>query len=277
MKAILAAGVAVALPALAAQPSRWTEKCNTEFSNYVTVVATPAVGEVARNPQQNPELYRHLWEPRAARENVLFGNHYVNLEYEESQDIAQIAEDIKADPLARLNGVVDAFKGGYGCFAVPYPSFVVPLTEYYNTVLDHYFLSSSPQENAAIDSGAAGPGWTRTGETLNAVEPSYCAGSTRVYRFYGPIARSHVFTPDPQECGNVRKPGTGWLYEGVAFGAFPAYNGACQPYQKTVWRLYNNRGAQGDSNHRYVARQSLVDEMTQRGWALEGVAFCVSP
>lgn len=264
----------VAVPAVAAQPSRWTEKCNADIPNQVTVIGASAVAEVAANPQRDPELYRRLWEPRSSRQGLLLGTPYVTLEYEESQDVAQIADDINAE---KLNGVTSVYKEGYGCFAVPYPSTPVPLTEYHNTLLDHYFLSSSPQENAAIDSGAAGPGWQRTGETITTVRPDYCVGSKRVYRFYGPLARSHVFTQDPQECGSVRKAGTGWLYEGVAFGAFKTANGECDSFHRPVWRLYNNRGAQIDPNHRYVTKQSLVDEMKNRGWTLEGVAFCVNP
>jgi hypothetical protein len=102
-----------------------------------------------------------------------------------------------------------------------------------------------------------------------------CNRPKLVHRFWGPAPRSHFFAIDPQECGIVRKPGTGWFYEGIAFGAYSAVNGTCEFSRKPVWRLHNNRSAQNDSNHRYVTKLSLASEMQLRGWTLEGVAFCV--
>jgi uncharacterized delta-60 repeat protein len=40
------------------------------------------------------------------------------------------------------------------------------VVEFYNGLLDHYFVSADPNEAAAIDSGAAGPGWARTGQSF---------------------------------------------------------------------------------------------------------------
>ena len=42
------------------------------------------------------------------------------------------------------------------------------------------------------------------------------------------------------------------------------------------YRLYNNRAAQNDSNHRYVVSESTRDQMVQAGWLDEGISFCVS-
>src|SRR6185295_2459548 len=61
------------------------------------------------------------------------------------------------------------------------------LIEFFNTTLVHYFLTIDPNEAAAIDSGAAGPGWQRTGKTIAAYRSAATApaGAATVCRFYG--------------------------------------------------------------------------------------------
>jgi hypothetical protein len=44
-----------------------------------------------------------------------------------------------------------------------------------------------------------------------------------------------------------------------------------------VWRLYNDRAAQLDSNHRFVASGETYRAMIAEGWIGEGVAFCSPP
>ena len=39
----------------------------------------------------------------------------------------------------------------------------IPVVEYYNITLGHYFLTADSQEMYDIEHGSAGPGWTRTG------------------------------------------------------------------------------------------------------------------
>jgi hypothetical protein len=67
----------------------------------------------------------------------------------------------------------------------------------------------------------------------------------------------------------------GWTFEGYGFYATPAVNGQCEAPLVPVHRLYNNRAAQRDSNHRHVTDMSLISPMLIAGWAYEGVAFCV--
>jgi len=45
---------------------------------------------------------------------------------------------------------------------------MVSVVEFHNRFLDHYFLTADPAEIAAIEAGAAGPGWQRTGFGLSA-------------------------------------------------------------------------------------------------------------
>src|SRR6185295_1025622 len=105
------------------------------------------------------------------------------------------------------------------------------VVEFYNTVLDHYFVTADAAEATAIDNGSAGPGWQRTGQTF---KPS---GSTAVCRFYGsqsPGPNSHFNTVDPAECAFLKQlqastPATQkrWNFEGIGFTSTPASNGAC--------------------------------------------------
>jgi len=231
-------------------------------------------------PYKNPDFYDRLWNPLrwSASAFSIDDKHFLRLSYADPlQDPVQIAEEMNRDGGLRMQGMYGAYADGYGCFAVPYPHPEVLVTEYHNVILDHYFLVSTREEMQSIDSGAAGPGWVQTGESFSAYIASWCSGGYEVRRFYGPSAKSHVFTSDAQECGILRKPDTGWIYEGVAFGVGRPRDGSCPDGAKTVWRLYNNRAVYEDPNHRYVTRKSLIDEMTQRGWMLEGVAFCVRP
>jgi hypothetical protein len=272
-----------ALGCQAAEPSRFTEKCNTLPETQLILQGSQAFRDalvaVVADPARDPDLFRRLWEPKSTgREGWVMdpSRRYVVVDFDPRQDLVQINAEIRADPVLATRGLLYTEMNASGCFgSCQYAS--ATITEYHNVILDHYFLSSSTEENASIDSGTAGPGWQRTGESFSAYAPTQSL--KRVHRFYGPSARSHFYTPDPQECGLVRKAGTGWLYEGVAFdvagGYFETVNGACA-YGRPVWRLYNNREGQNDPNHRYVTKQSLVDEMKARGWALEGVAFCLN-
>ena len=53
----------------------------------------------------------------------------------------------------------------------------------------------------------------------------------------------------------------------------PPADGLCHTL-RSVYRLYNDRAAQNDSNHRYLANESLIESMTSLGWKLEGIVFC---
>ena len=166
------------------------------------------------------------------------------------------------------------------------------LIEYHNAFLDHYFMTLEGPEALAIDRGAAGAGWLRTGVQFE-VYPADAVSGTRLRplcRFYGtPGAgpNSHFYTFDGPECAAVRKD-AGWMLETpAAFGAFvpsirPVTSGTASGPTETfcesgrsVYRVYNNRYAQNDSNHRFVADRALYDAMKANGWIGEGVQMCV--
>ncbi len=51
-------------------------------------------------------------------------------------------------------------------------------------------------------------------------------------------------------------------------------NNVCPVGSVPVYRLYNNRFAQNDSNHRFTTDMDVVNQMTQSGWLFEGVKMC---
>jgi uncharacterized delta-60 repeat protein len=162
----------------------------------------------------------------------------------------------------------------------------VQAIEYYNAGTNHYFSSSTPYEQGLVDTGAAGSGWVRTGEKFNAFGlTGGPPGVGPVCRFYGSITpgpNSHFYTASPDECAYVRQLEAAtpshlprWHYEGLVFTIFQPVGTACPSYAPVaIYRLYNKRAAQNDSNHRFVTKLSLYNDMVSRGWAGEGIVMC---
>lgn len=152
----------------------------------------------------------------------------------------------------------------------------VTVSEFYNSSLLHYFRTADAAEAAGIEQGKAGPGWTRTGKDFLAWLSSE-TGSTPVCRFYGTPGRgpnSHFYTADPAECAGV-KLDPGWTYEGIGFYAVALNAGSCPAGDQPVYRSYNNRAAQNDSNHRFTTDLLTQRQMRLQSWADEGAVMCV--
>jgi uncharacterized delta-60 repeat protein len=146
------------------------------------------------------------------------------------------------------------------------------VVEFFNSILNHYFITADPNEAAAIDGGSAGPGWTRTGQTWKS------GGPARVCRFYGVQAaggpNGHFYTIDSAECAAV-KLDPGWHFESYDFAGWPVSSpGVCRAGTIPVKRAYNGRFAQHDSNHRYATSDAIYNQMVASGWSGEGVVFC---
>jgi len=155
---------------------------------------------------------------------------------------------------------------------------VADAVEYYNTLLQHYFITASMDEMGSIEHFRAGPGWQPTGSGFRGfLSPTAApAGVLPVCRFYGTPGlgpNSHFYTVDTTECAKLKQD-PGWTYEGIAFYLFAPLNGQCATGQQAVYRVYNNRYAQNDSNHRYMSDLNLYAQMQAQGWLPEGVAFC---
>jgi serine protease len=164
------------------------------------------------------------------------------------------------------------------------------VVEYYNSQLDHYFITADPAEQAAVDAGAAGPGWRRTGQGFRAYTPALGVppGQSPVCRFYGSTAidpatglrrgpNSHFYTAQAAECAAVKND-PGWVLEGIAFFTrLPEASGLCAAGTLPVFRSYNNRAQFNDSNHRYTSDFATYASMQGLGWRPEGVVFCAVP
>jgi Repeat of unknown function (DUF5648) len=150
--------------------------------------------------------------------------------------------------------------------------------EFYNTPLKHYFITVDSAEATAIESGQAGPGWTKTGKTFN-ISKSTGVGLSAVCRFYGNQAKggpnSHFYTSDAAECAAVKND-AGWQYERIEFYVQNKVAAACPAGSAAVYRNYNGRAMQRDTNHRYTTDLTTYNEMIAQGWAGEGVVFCAS-
>jgi hypothetical protein len=155
-------------------------------------------------------------------------------------------------------GIPGAFVARLGA-SIP----TVPVVEFYNTLLNHYFITANASEQTGIDNGAAGPGWERTGKSFRAYLQSLGvpAGQVPVCRFYGSTAidpatglrrgpNSHFYTAVAAECTAVQLD-PGWTLEGFAFH-IGRPNGGCAAGLIPVYRNYNQRAQFNDSNHRYT-------------------------
>jgi hypothetical protein len=172
----------------------------------------------------------------------------------------------------------------YSTLAEVFPYIQVPLTsaastaiavEYYYAAWNFYFETAFPTEIAALDGGAFGGLWKRTGETFN-VWPQPNATSTPTCRFFS-IAfapkSSHFYTPFPAECAYVEtNPAdvAAWQFENIAFYIQLAdANGLCGGGTIPLYRLYNS-GMGGAPNHRYTTSVTVFNQMTAAGWNFEG-------
>jgi uncharacterized protein (DUF1800 family) len=161
--------------------------------------------------------------------------------------------------------------------------------EYYNTNLNHYFITAEPSEQASVESGGAGPGWKKTGDSFMVFAASAPPGDANlVCRFYGSVSpgpNSHFYTASAEECNQLKqlqastpanKPR--WNFEGMAFAAYLPASSQCPANAPLpVYRAYNNRAAQIDSNHRQTTRYNEYQALLSKGWIGEGVAMCASP
>ena len=166
----------------------------------------------------------------------------------------------------------------------------ITVVEYYNTALDHYFISPLAPDINALDMGLT-RGWTRTGLNFKAYpsQASGGAGVNPVCRFYirPQHGSSHFFTASAAECNEVvvqtaiNPSFSGYVFETPAafYIALPdTTTGTCPAGTVPVYRLWNQRF---DSNHRFTTDASVKSLMVASGYFAEGygpdrVAMCTS-
>lgn len=187
----------------------------------------------------------------------------------------QYAFDASRQRLYAANGQ-EALLRVYNTASAALPARVTAV-EFFHSGLGHYFMTASASEARSIDRGGAGAGWVRSGHAFHAwPESGAPAASSPVCRFYGTPGigpNSHFYTAAASECAGV-KADPGWTYEGNAFSIGVPLNGVCAAGTLAVYRAYNSRAAQNDSNHRYSADSGVYAQMGAQGWAGEGTVFC---
>ena len=143
--------------------------------------------------------------------------------------------------------------------------------EYYYADWNFYFVTAFPDEIAALDGGAFGGAWKRTGQTFY-VWTGPTGGALPTCRFFSVIfapKSSHFYTPYADECASL-KAGAAWQYEAIAFYLqLPDANGQCPAGTVILFRLYNN-GMGGAPNHRFVTDVATFNAMRAAGWIFEG-------
>jgi hypothetical protein len=165
----------------------------------------------------------------------------------------------------------------------PAPGGTTPAVEYYYAAWNFYFVTAIPGEIAALDGGAFGGVWQRTGQQFNVYPIAGApASSSPVWRFFSTAftpKSSHFYTADVTQY-NVLVNGVipGWQLEGPVFNMLlPALDGTCPAGSIPVYRMYNN-GMGGAPNHRFSTDISVRTQMLAAGWIPEGqgigVGFC---
>ena len=150
-----------------------------------------------------------------------------------------------------------------------------PVYAFHHLGISHYFITASQtQRDTLVQNPSLGwrvvdegfKAWPANGPAPVAAKP--------VCRLYSPVVNTHFFSADAASCDSLKQQTGSWIDEGIAFRALVPTNGICPSGTVPVWRLYNNRFAQLDSNHRYVASPNTYQHMVANGWIGEGVAFC---
>ena len=155
--------------------------------------------------------------------------------------------------------------------------------EYYHAGFDHYFVTAFPGEIAALDGGAYGGVWARTGLAFpvwTTAQPSTAEACRFFSATFAPKS-SHFYTPGAAECASLRAGGI-WTYEGIAFHLrLTDGSGNCPAGTSNLYRLYN-QGAGNAPNHRFTTSRAVFEQMRSAGWLAEGsgpqlVFACVPP
>ncbi|MBL8519723.1 MAG: hypothetical protein JNK75_03545 [Betaproteobacteria bacterium] len=149
--------------------------------------------------------------------------------------------------------------------------------EFYSTRFRRYLILARQGDKDLVDSGAVGPGWSRTGYRFKGYAlpgPTELRPSTQapVCRYFVPQVITHFFSAEPADCNLVRS--IGGIDEGIEFWITRAAGASCPAGTQAVTRLYNNRWRELDSNHRYTTSRSEVRRMAGEGWIDEGVVMC---
>ncbi|HEY2967384.1 MAG TPA: hypothetical protein VGK75_03365 [Casimicrobiaceae bacterium] len=159
----------------------------------------------------------------------------------------------------------------------------VVAVEYYYAGWNMYFVTALPNEIAALDGGAFGGVWLRTGQQFNVYAldgaPAFSATVSRFISTMFSPKSSHAYTANEDEYDELMSGAiAGWSLEGPVFSApLPSSDGTCPAGTIPVYRLYNNSMG-GAPNHRLITEANEFARMATAGWTPEGegigVGFC---
>jgi hypothetical protein len=149
--------------------------------------------------------------------------------------------------------------------------------EYFNRDVGRYFLTGRPDEQHTLD--ARSESFARTGMQFQARGTQAYADeqSAPVCRMYAAPDRggsnTHFFgTGD--DCA-VLNTVTALRFEGFDFAATKPVASTCPANApNAIFRLFNNKSASNQGNHRYVVSVATKSRMIAQGWVDEGVVFC---
>ena len=148
--------------------------------------------------------------------------------------------------------------------------------EYYVPTLKRYFMTGRKNEQATLDASPAS--FTRTGMSFAAKSSRYRdIAEQPVCRLYAAPEKggsnSHFYGIG-DDCPTLNKL-TGLEYEAFDFSVLkPAASGCPATAPNAVTRLFNNKAAANDGNHRYVVSAATKARMIAQGWIDEGAVFC---
>ena len=155
----------------------------------------------------------------------------------------------------------------------------VQVVEYYAPALKRYFITGRAGEQTALD--GLPQSFQRTGMKFTAKSSKYRdIAEQPVCRMYASpekgMSNSHFYGIG-SDCATLNKL-SGLKYEGYDFSILkPTAEQACPAEaSKPVTRLFNNKVASNESNHRYVVSAATKAKMLSQGWVDEGVVFCAS-
>src|SRR5262249_14825661 len=109
---------------------------------------------------------------------------------------------LDAEFVAAITGFIGKYNGSLGGGTAS----TALAVEYYYAAWNFYFVPSLPAEIAALDGGAFGGAWQRTGETFTAWSQPV-AGALPTCRFFSTIfdpKSSHFYTPYANECASLK-------------------------------------------------------------------------
>ena len=156
---------------------------------------------------------------------------------------------------------------------------IQPAVEYYYPAWNFYFITAIPQEIGALDGGAFGGVWQRTGQQFKVYSTATApAGADTVWRFfstsYAPKS-SHFYTGIVAEYNSLLG-NPNWQLEGPVFNTpMPAVDGTCPAGSIPIYRVFNN-GMGGAPNHRFTTDLNVRAQMIAAGWTPEGLGLALS-